>query len=162
MLRRLARSMLAVPFVYDGLDAALHPAEHVAAVRPVAGKVTDKLGRDALTDEQLTMAARAYGGTTVLLGLCLALGIFPRLCALKLAALQAPLVVVHQPFGAKGAARKAKTPRFVRAIGCLGAALIAGMDSEGKPGMAYRVGQYRAWAEYQLALKQGSGDGPVA
>ena len=116
LLRRLARPLFAVPFVYDGLSTALRPAEHVEAVRPLADQVTSRLKIDTLTDKQLAMTTRAYGGANVALGVALAVGFFPRLSALKLAALQAPLIVVHQPFTAKGEARKLKTPRFVRAV----------------------------------------------
>lgn len=143
LLRRLARPLLAAPFVYDGVQAALHPAEHVAAARDLTDTVTDRLGVPRLSDERLTLAVRAHGGLTAALGVALAAGFFPRVASLQLAALSAPLAVVHQPFSSKGAPRAEKTGRFVRAIGSVGAALIAGVDTQGKPGMSWRVSQAR-------------------
>jgi uncharacterized membrane protein YphA (DoxX/SURF4 family) len=143
LLRRIARPLLAAPFVYDGVQAALHPAEHVEAARGLTDKVTDRAGVKRLTDEQLTVAVRVHGGLTAALGVALAAGFFPRVASLKLAALTAPLAVVHQPFGSKGPERTEKTGRFVRAVGSVGAALIAGVDTQGKPGVSWRVKQAR-------------------
>ncbi len=143
LLRRVARPLLAIPFVYDGVQAARHPAEHVAAARPLTDQVTDRLGVRRLTDQQLTWAVRAHGGLTAALGVALGAGFFPRLAALDLAALTAPLAVVHQPFTTRGPQRAEKTVRFVRAAGYVGAALLAGVDTEGRPGVAWRVSEAR-------------------
>ncbi len=143
LLRRLARPLLAAPFVYDGVQAAIHPAEHVEAARGLTDTVTDRLGVTRLSDDKLTLAVRVHGGLTAVLGVALAAGFFPRTASLQLAALTAPLAVVHQPFASKGPARAETTGRFVRAIGYVGAALIAGVDTEGKPGMSWRVSQAR-------------------
>ncbi|PRZ04890.1 DoxX-like protein [Isoptericola sp. CG 20/1183] len=146
LLRRLARPLLAVPFVYDGLSAALHPAEHTAAARDGADRVTQTLGVDRLDDTQVSLLVRAHGAVTVAAGLLLAVGRAPRTAALTLAALSAPLAVVNQPFSSQGELRTEKTGKFVRNLGAVGAAVIAGIDLEGRPGMSYRIGQQRAVA----------------
>ncbi|PZR52079.1 DoxX family protein [Xylanimonas oleitrophica] len=143
LLRRVARPMLATPFVYDGVQAALHPAEHVAVARDVTDTVTDRLGVARLSDSQLTLAVRVHGAVTAALGVGLAAGFFPRLCAIKLAAVTVPLAVAHQPFTSKGEERARRTVPFVRAVGAIGAALIAGVDHEGRPGLAWRVDHAR-------------------
>jgi uncharacterized membrane protein YphA (DoxX/SURF4 family) len=146
LLRRLARPLLAAPFVYDGLSAALHPAEHTAAAREGADKATRALGVDRLDDTQVSLLVRAHGAVTVAAGLLLAVGRAPRTAALALAALSAPLAVVNQPFTSQGELRKEKTGKFVRNLGAVGAAVIAGVDLEGRPGVGYRIGQKRAAA----------------
>ncbi|MCL1869358.1 MAG: DoxX family protein [Promicromonosporaceae bacterium] len=143
LLRRIARPLLAAPFVHDGVDAALHPAAHVEVARPLADKVTDRLGVPRLSDDRLTLAVRVHGGLTAVLGVALAVGVMPRLASLKLAALTAPLAVAQQPFTSRGEERKERTVKFVRALGFVGAALIAGLDNEGKPGISWRVSQAR-------------------
>lgn len=143
LLRRLARPLLAVPFVYDGLSAALRPAEHTAAAREGADTVTRTLGLDPLDDTQVSLVVRAHGAATVVAGVLLAVGRAPRTAALTLAALTAPLAVVNQPFTTKGPARQEKTAKFVRNLGSVGAAVIAGIDLEGRPGVSYRIGQKR-------------------
>ncbi|QAY63303.1 DoxX family membrane protein [Xylanimonas allomyrinae] len=143
LLRRVARPLLAAPFVYDGVQAALHPDEHVEAARGLADQATDRLGVARLTDAHLTLAVRAHGGLTAVLGVALGAGFLPRLASLKLAALALPLAVVHQPFTAKGPERAEKTAKFVRALGAVGGALLAGLDTEGKPGLSWRVSNAR-------------------
>ncbi|GAB2472577.1 DoxX family membrane protein [Xylanimonas ulmi] len=143
LLRRIARPLLAAPFVYDGVQAALHPDEHVEAARGLADQVTDRLGVARLTDANLTLAVRAHGGLTAALGVGLGVGLLPRVASLKLAALTAPLAVAHQPFTTRGPERAEKSARFVRALGLVGGALLAGLDTEGKPGLSWRVSNAR-------------------
>jgi uncharacterized membrane protein YphA (DoxX/SURF4 family) len=150
LLRRLARPLLAVPFVYDGLSAALRPTEHTDAARQGADTVTRTLGLDPLDDTQVSLLVRAHGAATVVAGLLLAVGRAPRTAALTLAALTAPLAVVNQPFTAKGDERKERTAKFVRNLGSVGAAVIAGIDLEGRPGVTYRIGQKRAAASRSI------------
>jgi uncharacterized membrane protein YphA (DoxX/SURF4 family) len=139
LLRRLARPLLASSFVYDGVQAALHPAEHATAAREGSALVTERLGRPALSDAQVTLLVRAHGVATALAGLALALNKAPRTAALTLAALTAPLAAVNQPFTSKGEERSDKSAKFMRNLGSIGAALIAGADLEGRPGMSWRV-----------------------
>ncbi|WP_418276244.1 DoxX family membrane protein [Isoptericola jiangsuensis] len=146
LLRRLARPLLAVPFVYDGLSAALRPAEHTAAAREGSDTITQALGVDPLDDTQVSLLVRAHGAVTAAAGVLLAVGRAPRTAALVLAALTAPLAVVNQPFTAKGDARQEKTAKFVRNLGAVGAAVIAGIDLEGRPGVSYRIEQKRSAA----------------
>ncbi|WP_402466623.1 DoxX family protein [Isoptericola aurantiacus] len=146
LLRRLARPLLAVPFVYDGTSTALRPAEHTEAARRGADTVTDALGVDRLDDTQVSLLVRAHGAATAVAGLLLAVGRAPRTAALTLAALTAPLAVVNQPFTSKGDERRERTGKFVRNLGAVGAAVIAGIDLEGRPGVTYRLEQKRSVA----------------
>lgn len=146
LLRRLARPLLAAPFVNDGLSAALHPADHTAAAREGADRVTKALGVDELDDTQVSLLVRAHGAATVAAALLLAVGRAPRTAALALAALTAPLAVVNQPFTSRGDEKRERTSKFVRNLGSVGAAVIAGIDLEGRPGVSYRIGQQRARA----------------
>ncbi|MCA5894621.1 DoxX family membrane protein [Isoptericola sp. NEAU-Y5] len=143
LLRRIARPLLAAPFVYDGIQAALHPAEHVDTAREASMLVTRTVGTPSLSDRQLGLLVRAHGAATAVAGLLLALGRTPRTAALALAALTAPLAVAHQPFTSKGAERNERTAAFVKDLGKVGAAVIAGIDLEGRPGVTYRVQQAR-------------------
>ncbi len=143
LLRRLARPLLASSFVYDGVQAVMHPAEHAAGAREGAALVTERLGRSPLSQAQVTALVRTHGVLTVVCGIALAIGKTPRTAALSLAALTVPLAVVNQPFTSKGAERKERTAKFSRNLGGIGAALIAGADLEGRPGLSYRVGHAR-------------------
>lgn len=146
LLRRIARPLLAAPFVYDGIQAVLHPAEHVDAAREGSTLVTDAVGAEPLSERQLGLLVRVHGAVTAAAGVLLAVGRTPRTAALALAALTAPLAVAHQPFTSKGAERSLRTAAFVKDLGKVGAAVIAGVDLEGRPGVTYRVQQARTHA----------------
>ena len=146
LLRRIARPMLASSFVYDGVQAALHPAEHATAAREGTQLVTERLGRSSPDDAQVVLLVRAHGIATAIAGLALAFGKAPRTAALVLAALTAPLAVVNQPFTSKGPERERKMNKFMRNLGSIGAAVIAGVDLEGRPGIAWRVNRARSAA----------------
>jgi uncharacterized membrane protein YphA (DoxX/SURF4 family) len=149
LLRHVARPMLASWFVYDGLQTALKPAEHVRAARSGVELVERGTGVDAsLSESQVTTLVRAHGAATAVAGLCLALGKAPRTAALALAALSVPLAVVNQPFTSRGPEREERTRKFAANLGAIGAALIAGADYEGRPGVQWRL----AKARHEVAL----------
>jgi len=149
LLRHVARPMLASWFVYDGLQAALRPAEHVRAARSGVELVEKSAGIEApLSEKQVATLVRAHGAATALAGLFLAVGKAPRTAALTLAALTVPLAVVNQPFTSGGATRTERTRKFVANVGAIGAALIAGADYEGRPGVQWRLER----ARHDLAL----------
>ncbi|ROS78501.1 DoxX family membrane protein [Cellulomonas sp. PhB143] len=154
ILRPFARPMLAAWYVGQGVDAVRHPGEHAAGARAGADLLSSTVEQvPRLTDKQLTLLVRAHGGATVVAGLLLALGKAPRTSALALAALTVPLAVVDQPFtSAKGRgsgsepggpSRSERTSRFLRDLGGIGAALIAAADTEGRPGVQWRVARAR-------------------
>jgi uncharacterized membrane protein YphA (DoxX/SURF4 family) len=154
LLRKIARPLLATWFIYDGVDAARHPAAHALTARGPADQVTSQIGREPLTDRQLKIAIRTHGALTVTAGVNLAFGRTPRLAALALAALSVPLAVAEQPFTSGSVARGERTERFVRRLGAIGAALLAGIDTEGKPGVAWRVGHSRNTREAVTTAKK--------
>ena len=79
LLRHVARPMLASWFVYDGLQAALRPAEHVRAARSGVELVEKSAGIEApLSEKQVATLVRAHGAATALAGLFLAVGKAPR------------------------------------------------------------------------------------
>lgn len=133
ILRRIARPLLAAPFVYDGVRTVLWPAESQAKWR-------SKLPEDQVTDAQVVQIARAHGVANAGLGVLLAIGILPRVSAVGLALLAVDEAWVGNPFDgdAKGL-RIERTDKFIQSLGRAGAAFIAGADLEGKPGARWRI-----------------------
>jgi len=133
ILRRIARPLLAAPFVYDGVRAVLWPADNITKWR-------QKLPEDQVTDDQVHLIARAHGIANVGLGTLLALGVLPRVSAVGLAFLAIDEAWIGNPFDgdAKGL-RGERTEKFIESLGRAGAALIAGADLEGKPGARWRI-----------------------
>ncbi len=145
LLRHLARPMLATWFIYDGVQAAISPRAHVPAAQRGVGLVGGRMGvQDPLSERQVAQLVRVHGAATAVAGLCLAVGKAPRTASFALAVLTVPLAVVDQPFTSGEGTRGERTGRFVRRVGAIGAALIAGADNEGRPGVQWRIEKARA------------------
>jgi putative oxidoreductase len=143
-IRLIARPMLASMFVAGGLDALLHAQSKV----PKAEKVTDQVptlaekiapGLPVPTDPATLV--RINGGAQVLAGLTLATGRLPRISALVLATTLAPTTYAGHPFWEEKdkAARSAQRTQFFKNISMMGGLLLASVDTEGKPGVAWRA-----------------------
>lgn len=154
-LRRIARPLFAVPFVYSGLQAVLKPNDHLTEAREVVDQVSHFAGIPELSEFQLEQLARAHGALTAGAAITMAAGLAPRASSLTLAALTAPLVVANQPFTLqKGVDRTERMHKFVHAVGRLGAALIVGFDYEGKPGVSWRVTHARALKDAEREARE--------
>lgn len=144
VLRNIARPLLASWFVASGVQAARRPEGHVQAAKQGSGLVTRALGAEPLSEKQVTSLVRAHGVALAAAGTLLALGKAPRTSAVALALLTVPLAAVNQPFTSSDGDREERAQRFVGNLGAIGAALIAGADTEGRPSVSWRVHQARA------------------
>jgi len=135
IVRRLARPLLAAPLIQSGLAAARHPGPQVELARPVLQKVSGPLR----LPEDPTVVVRGAGVVTTAAGLLLAAGKLPRLSALAIV-VAAPAVQNSQPFWKEKdpELRRAQRTAFVKNLGLLGGALLAAVDTEGRPGLAWR------------------------
>ncbi len=158
MLHRIARPLFATWFVAEGTGAVLRPAEHVTAIRQAAARLPGQAG-DAVNrvdDTQLALAVRAHGAAMTLAASALAAGKAPRTAATLLALLTVPTLVrtLPPPRSARskepGSARptreqsRARRSRQVQVLSAVGGALIAAADTEGRPGLRWRVATARA------------------
>ncbi len=144
VIRLIARPMLASMFVMGGIDALTHATAKV----PKAEKVTDQVptlaeriapGLPVPTDPATLV--RINGGVQVLAGLALATGRAPRISALALAATLVPTTYAGHPFWEEKdkATRSAQRTQFLKNVSMMGGLLLAGVDTEGKPGVAWRA-----------------------
>jgi putative oxidoreductase len=143
-IRLIARPMLASMFVMGGIDALTHASPKV----PKAEKVTEKVptlverlapGLPVPTDPATLV--RINGGVQVLAGLALATGRAPRTSSLVLAASLAPTTYAGHSFWEEKdkAARAGQRIQFFKNVSMMGGLLLAGVDTEGKPGVAWRA-----------------------
>ena len=144
LLRVVARPLLAAPFIADGVDALMHPRFHVeraAGVRPLIDKAT--------------------GAVSVVAGLRFALGRKPRVAALTLAAIGAPMALVNAPLpgttrGLSKEQIKRRRYRTLNKAGLAAGVLLASMDRVGQPSAlvahAMRRDQRRAIAAAEAAV----------
>ena len=151
IVRRLARPLLAAPLIQSGLTAVRHPGPQTEVARPLISSATDRLGIAA--DPELVV--RAAGGVTVAAGSLLALGRLPRLSALAIV-LTSPMVQSSQPFWQEKdpSLRAAQQTLFLKNLGLVGGALLASVDTQGKPGPGWRAN--RAAKQVKKSARQAS------
>lgn len=138
LVRRIARPMLASMFVAGGVDALRETEPKVPAAEPVAPPVAKKLPylpEDTETLIKINAAVQVGAGTL------LAIGRFPRLSALALAVTLVPTTLAGHPFWeADDEEEKAdQQVHFLKNVGLFGGLLLAAVDTEGRPGLAWRA-----------------------
>jgi uncharacterized membrane protein YphA (DoxX/SURF4 family) len=143
-IRLIARPMLASMFVVGGIDSIAHPSGKVTKAAKVTEHVPEVAARIApglpVPTDPATLV-RINGGVQVVAGLALATGRMPRLSALLLAASLAPTTYAGHAFWAEQdqAARSAQRTQFLKNVSMMGGLLLAGVDTEGRPGVAWRA-----------------------
>jgi putative oxidoreductase len=136
LVRRIARPLLATSFVLSGLDQFRHPKVHADAARPLVAKAAPVLH----VPDDPELLVRANGAAMAGAGTLLALGKLPRLSGLVLAATIVPSTYTQYQFWRQSdpQERRAQTQHFMKNLGLLGGALLASVDTEGRPGIAWR------------------------
>ncbi|WP_137810681.1 MULTISPECIES: DoxX family protein [Gordonia] len=142
ILRRIARPLLASAFVASGVDAIRSPKPIAQSAEPVVDKARSSLppevaGRIPENTETLVQinAAAQIGG-----GILLATGKFPRVASVVLAGTLIPTTAAGTDFWneADPAKKEAQRNAFIKNVGLLGGVLLAAVDTEGKPSLAWR------------------------
>jgi uncharacterized membrane protein YphA (DoxX/SURF4 family) len=141
LIRRIARPLLSVAFIGQGVDALRNPKPAADAARPALEgmrKLPDPVGtnvpRDAETFARFNAAVQIGGG------LLLATGKMPRLASAALAFTVLPgSMGGHMFWTESDAQRKADERRaFMTDLSLLGGLIIAAVDTEGKPSLGWR------------------------
>lgn len=137
VVRRIARPLLASMFVAGGLDNIMHAKDkaHVAddpLVRAIAARI-NRIPEDPVAVVRLDGAAKVAGG------LALAFGIMPRLAAAGLAANLVPTTIAGHKFWADEdpSVKAMQRIQFLKNVGLFGGLLLAAVDTEGKPSLAW-------------------------
>lgn len=136
LVRRVARPLLAAVFVSEGLDRVRHPGRYAEAAKPLVSQVAQPLH---LPDDP-ELLVRANGAAMAGAGTLLTIGRFPRLSALVLAVTMVPSTYVQHAFWAVSdpEAKKRERTDFLKGLALIGGLLIAALDTEGRPGVAWR------------------------
>jgi uncharacterized membrane protein YphA (DoxX/SURF4 family) len=137
LVRRVARPLLAAIFVVQGLEQLRHPS----ALKPKVAPFAARLAPLGLPDDP-ELLVRANGATMMGGGALLATGHLPRLASVALVGTMVPTTYVGHAFWAETdpATRRTQRISFLKNLGLIGGLLLAAVDTEGKPGVAYRLG----------------------
>ncbi len=143
LVRRIARPLLASSFVYGGVQTLRNPQSRVPGAAPIVEQLTE------IADKQLPVQVshdveqwvKINAGVHVGAGTLLALGKFPRFSALALATSLVPTTFAgHRFWEHEDPESKAQhRTHFFKNLGLLGGVLLAAVDTEGQPGVAWRV-----------------------
>lgn len=136
--------MLASTFVYGGIQAMRNAPALAEASKPVNDEIRGlarKVAPQVPLPEDDQALVRLNAGIHIAAGLALATGRAPRLSALALAATVLPTTVAGHPFWAEKdkAARAQQMTHFFKNVSMLGGLVIAALDTQGKPGVAWRA-----------------------
>ena len=142
--RLLARPMLASMFVIGGVDALRNASSRAAKAAPVIDKIiplAEKAVPQAPIPTDPATLVRINGAAQVGAGLLLATGKAPRLASTVLAASLVPTTAAGHRFWEEEepGARANQRTHFFKNVSMLGGLLIASVDTEGKPGVAWRT-----------------------
>ncbi|WP_028708331.1 DoxX family protein [Propionicicella superfundia] len=148
-LRATARTMLASFFVVTGVNAIRKPDAYVAEVDPVAKRALPLAQRVVPPAAAVHLPAdtrtwvRVFAGAQVAGGVMLASGVGRRVGAGILTGTMLPQVAATNPFTAPDGQRREVASHLLRNVALLGGVLLATLDTEGKPGLAWRLGDAR-------------------
>ena len=144
MTRLIARPMLASMFVLGGVNALRNARERADAasvvtdrVVPLAEKVAPQL---PIPSDPLTLV-RINAVVQVGAGLMLATGRFPRLASTALAASLVPTTAAgHRYWEVEDPTQRANQKiHFFKNVSMVGGLMISAVDTEGRPGVAWRA-----------------------
>lgn len=140
----------AVGALDDALDSSSVATDSVpgtddatSAAHRVSSAVHDVADGKALPVETATFV-QANGAVQVAAGILLSTGKAPRLASAALAATLVPTTLAgHRFWEHEGTERAAHRTHFLKNVGLLGGLLLAAVDTEGRPGLAWRAKRAR-------------------
>lgn len=144
LVRLLARPLMSASFIAGGINslqnvsALAEKAEPVTdAMAPAVDKATSRLPVDLNSREMVIV----NGVVHVVGGAMLATGKMPRLASLALAATLVPTTLAGHRFWEESdpAARSNQRIHFFKNLSMLGGLMLASVDTEGRPGLAWRA-----------------------
>jgi uncharacterized membrane protein YphA (DoxX/SURF4 family) len=141
LIRRIARPLLSVVFIGQGIDSLLNPKLAAEAAAPAVGglqQLPDPIGSSIPSDPQTF--AQVNAGVQIGAGLLLATGKMPRVASAALALTVLPANLgAHMFWSEPDPQRKAeKRQAFLTDLSLLGGLMIASADTAGKPSLGWR------------------------
>ncbi len=142
--RLIARPMLASMFVAGGINSLKNTKWAAERAKPVTDKMMpmiQQVAPSAPIPKDPETLVRINAGVQILAGLALATGRAPRLSSLALAATLVPTTAAgHRFWEESDPTMKANQQvHFFKNVSMLGGLILSAVDTEGKPGLAWRA-----------------------
>jgi putative oxidoreductase len=143
LVRRIARPLLAAPFVYGGISTLRKPQDRVPGAAPIIDKIAEAADKQlpVQVPRDVEQWVKADAAVKVIAGSLFGLGKLPRLTALALSASIVPTTLAGHRFWEHDdpTERFGQISNFLKNAGLLGGLLLAAVDTEGKPSVGYRA-----------------------
>jgi putative oxidoreductase len=143
LVRRIARPLLASPFIFGGLSALKNPQSRVPGAAPIVEQLTEVAEKQLpiQVSKDVEQWVKINAGIHVGAGSLLALGRLPRLSALALATSLVPTTLAGHRFWEHDDPKErfGQTSNFLKNSAMLGGLLIAAVDTEGRPSVGWRA-----------------------
>lgn len=143
MIRKIIRPMIAAVYVADGVKALSKPEDYVEGTKSVLDSARAVLPSQykGYVPTDATMVTQAAAGTRVGAGSLLALGKAPRLAAGTLAVLSVPTIYARNAFWNTDDDQEKEQRKngLLTNLALLGGLMVTSLDTEGKPGLAWRA-----------------------
>ncbi len=144
LIRLAARPMLASMFVVGGVNALRNSktvADHAKPVTEQFKRTMKKVAPQVPVPSDEVTLVRVNGAVQVASALAFATGRAPRLSATVLAATLVPTTVAGHRFWEEedASTRQNQKLHFFKNLSAMGGLLLASVDTEGKPGVAWRT-----------------------
>ena len=142
--RMIARPLLASMFVVGGVNALRNAPDYAIKAKEVTDRLVPLAKRalpQAPIPEDPATLVRINAAVHIGAGAALATGHFPRLASTALAATLVPTTLAgHQFWNESDPVQKANhRVHFFKNVSMLGGLLLAAVDTEGRPGVAWRT-----------------------
>lgn len=156
--RRLARPLIAAAYVDAGIDMARTAKDKAPSAEPVVNRLREPL---KLTQDTETLV-KANGAAMAASGLLFGLGRMPRATAVVMMATMIPTTIAGHAFwkAPDATERKHQRDHFLKNVSLVGGALLAAVDTEGKPGLTWR--SKRAAKDARKAASRAAKDAKTA
>ena len=143
LVRRIARPLLAAPFIYGGISTLRKQQDRVPGARPVVEKIAEAADKQlpVQVPRDVEQWVKADAAVKVAAGALFGLGRMPRLTAIVLSASIVPTTLAGHRFWEHDdpTERFGQISNFLKNAGLLGGLLLAAVDTEGKPSVGYRA-----------------------
>lgn len=143
-IRLVARPLMASMFVMGGVNALSNSRQAAERAEPVADRVramADRVAPQVPVPTDPVTLVRVNAAAQIAAGLAFATGRAPRLSATVLAASLVPTTAAGHRFweDSDPTARANNKIHFFKNLSMLGGLLLASVDTEGRPGVAWRA-----------------------
>ena len=148
LARVIARPLIASSFVFSGVDRLRNAGTTAPQLKPVLAGVSKVVPSAASVTSNEKLVGQVLGATQVGAALLLGIGRFSRVAALLLTvtATVNTLVDYRSADASTAEGKKARRSQLLKNLSLIGAVLLAAVDTNGRPGLAWRAGHLASGA----------------